>query len=381
MATVYLHIGSQKTGTSAIQQFLLMNEEKLHQEGIAFPSFSIPYDSKYRHRRNAHFLVYHSHLREEEARRREERQYYEKGFEELRALADRYPKIVLTDEAIWYRQDEKEGFWQDVTERMHKAGHELKVIVFLRRQDLFVQSLWNQSVKNLPRTTKTFDAYRDFPGIAHHNFDYYQKLCEIAQFVGKENMIVRAYEKDAIMSSPDGIFSVFTECIGCRIDDQYQRPERAVNTDLTGNFLLIKRIMNEETSYRQMPDIFSTPMARLCAGKKMPKVSYFASTKDQLAYLQRFETSNRKVAEEFLGRQDGILFREPVVEMEHWEIDRENMERDIILTMTALLTAQEQKIEALESRIRKLEKKTSGSLKEKIKRKIGKYMFWRKRHA
>ena len=72
MATVYLHIGSQKTGTSAIQQFLLMNEEKLHQEGIAFPSFAIPYDSKYRHRRNAHFLVYHSHLREEEARRREE---------------------------------------------------------------------------------------------------------------------------------------------------------------------------------------------------------------------------------------------------------------------------------------------------------------------
>lgn len=382
MATVYLHIGSQKTGTSAIQQFLLMNEKRLNQEGVAFPYFDIPYDGKYRQRRNAHFLVYHSHMEDKRGRAQQEQDFYEKGFETLRQMGSDYDKIVLTDEAVWYRQDEKEGFWQDVLSRMQAAGHELKVVIFLRRQDLFVQSLWNQAVKNLPRTLRSFDDYKDSDSIAHHNFDYYKKLCEIAQVVGKENMIVRSYEKDAILSSPGGIFSIFMDCIGCRMDETYEKPDRQINTDLSGNYLLIKQIMNGVKSYRATPDFIASPIARACADRKAPKVSFFSCYEDQVAYVKRFEESNSKVAKEFLGREDGILFREEIQRLPCWQADPETMDRDIIITMTELLVQQQSRIDylerKLETKLEKLERSQQRTISGVLKKIIRKLMFWRK---
>ena len=56
MPTLYLHIGTPKTGTTALQNFLPANEEVLEQHGICYPDFGFRYTGLGVHR-NGHFLV------------------------------------------------------------------------------------------------------------------------------------------------------------------------------------------------------------------------------------------------------------------------------------------------------------------------------------
>ena len=57
MTTVYLCVGLQKTGTSALQKFLRMNEAELMKQGYCYPLLKLEIDKKYNDR-NGHFLVY-----------------------------------------------------------------------------------------------------------------------------------------------------------------------------------------------------------------------------------------------------------------------------------------------------------------------------------
>ena len=56
MKTVYLHIGMPKTGTTALQMFLPLNEEALSQNGFSYPLMPFEFENIGK-RRNAHFLT------------------------------------------------------------------------------------------------------------------------------------------------------------------------------------------------------------------------------------------------------------------------------------------------------------------------------------
>ena len=56
MKTLYLHIGTPKTATTAIQVFCAGNQQVLNSYGYIYPDFGIRYAHVGRHR-NAHFLV------------------------------------------------------------------------------------------------------------------------------------------------------------------------------------------------------------------------------------------------------------------------------------------------------------------------------------
>ena len=56
MPTLYLHIGTPKTGTTALQNFLPANEEVLEQHGICYPDFGFRYTGLGVHR-NGHIKM------------------------------------------------------------------------------------------------------------------------------------------------------------------------------------------------------------------------------------------------------------------------------------------------------------------------------------
>lgn len=68
MKTLYLHIGTPKTGTSAIQIFCKDNQEALKKQGYYYPIFDFKYFNV-KTVRNAHFLL------GETRRKREERNF------------------------------------------------------------------------------------------------------------------------------------------------------------------------------------------------------------------------------------------------------------------------------------------------------------------
>ena len=105
MATLYIHAGTPKTGSTSIQDFLKLNEKALERHGILHPYIDVPEIEPvaFRTFRNGDFLVYESALPEGE-REEQEQRIYQKGFEVIKKVSKDAKKILLTDEAIWVRQ-------------------------------------------------------------------------------------------------------------------------------------------------------------------------------------------------------------------------------------------------------------------------------------
>ena len=56
MKTLYIHIGTPKTGTTSIQNFCGLNREKLKEQGVLYPIMNYHYERKSVNR-NGYFLT------------------------------------------------------------------------------------------------------------------------------------------------------------------------------------------------------------------------------------------------------------------------------------------------------------------------------------
>lgn len=359
MATVYLHIGTSKTGTTALQKFMRKNEEEMKKQGYCYPLMKLGIQALYRDR-NAQFLIYesiHEKRKKDETSAQHELRVKENGYRQVAEAAKKYDNIVLSDEQIWYKAKKEENFWKEMVGEFRKIGCEVKVIVYLRRQDLLVQSLWNQNVKMFRKTALSFEECVDSDYFDYFPLDYYEHLKVIEKDVGKENMIVRPYERGRFGGSENSIFSDFFESIGLTLTDKFTKEGIKTNFSLEGNYVEIKRLMNGVPEYRAMRDFMARPVLNgstyFTLRGENEKTNMF-TYEGQVAFLKRYEESNNKVAEEYLGRRGEPLFYDSVKETSVWSLNEEVMYRDIITAMTEAFCAQEKKISALEKDIEKI---------------------------
>ena len=311
MATLYLHIGMPKTGTSYIQNFLRANNEVLKQNGYVYPDFGIRF-GKIGINRNGHFLV--SVIRDENKKRlkKEEQRIENECFDKLFALMEEYPNAILSEESIWNSGERirGEGFWTNLKSKLADRGIELKVIVYLRRQDLFIQSFWAQHVKETS-LSDTMHEYIDGKRFKRLKLDYYARLNKICKEIGKENMLVRVYEKNQYTGSEKTIISDFFTTVGLEYNDSYTELERLPNTSLTGVYLETKRQLNKIEGLVERKDYIQDLIKKVVVlNNDVRSISSneFMSGADAVAFLKRYEESNEKVAREYLGREDGKLF-------------------------------------------------------------------------
>lgn len=354
MTTVYLCIGMQKTGTSALQKFLRANDVELQKQDCCYPLLKLGIDTKYNDR-NGHFLVYRAIDLEGDERKQREEEVRNVAFAKLSELAKEYSTIILLDELIWHRSQQIENFWVKTMEKFKEIGCDLKFHVYLRRQDLFIQSLWNQSIKAMPRIEKSFQTCMETNHFKYYPLDFYEHLQKITKAVGRENIIVRVYERGQFEGEEHTLFSDFFKSVQLKLTKDFVEEENERNIALEGNYLEIRRLMNTIPQYKEMKDfmrsaVYSANEALVLNGtlKKTGMFSY----EEQVGFLKKYEESNRKVAIEYFGREDGILFHDPVKKIEQWKLDPENMYRDIILTMGNALCNQEKKIEKLEEKLK-----------------------------
>ncbi len=390
MATVYLAIGTAKVGTTAVQSFLRENEKNLEKQGYCYPFMDLGLEGRV-FNRNAHFLIYAAEdVADREEKKEKIAQVRESGFQILDGLAKEFPNIIISDELIWQRSSKKPGFWKNVKAQFEKIGCDVKIIVYLRRQDLFIQSFWRQSVKAMSRLEKTFEECIGNGKFDYYPLDYYQQLCKIQTSLGKENMIVRVYENDQFEGEEHSIFSDFLKYVGVQMTDEFtkdftQEDFKSSNIGLEGNYLEIKRLLNGVPEYKDMEDFMRNPIYLANCyqmGLKLhSKVGMF-SYEEQLEYMQQFDEGNRKVAKEFLGRKDGKLFYEPIESMPKWKIEPETMYRDLLMCMAEIFCQQEKKIimqkQELDARKKEFnaQKKEIAKLKSKVE-KIDKSLIFR----
>lgn len=319
MSTVYLHMGMPKTGTTALQSFLWDNNEVLQKFNICYPHSQYRYP-RVKHYRNGHFLI--APFVDENGRTDSARpcQEYQEGLNMLADVGKQYDKIILSDEALWRASWERPGYWEELKTEFGKRNLQLEIIVYLRRQDLWIQGYWAQKIKE--GSTATFSDYFHDLKKKTYLFDYYAYMNHLSKILGKEALHIRIYEKAQFQGEEKTLHSDFLSIFGLSLSDGFVMIQEVWNTRLDGSYLALKQILNTVTDYEISGRIYVDNISLVQSREPFSarkKYTYF-HPQEQKNFLKMYAESNQKLAQEYLGRPDGILFYEKAEDLPEFSV-------------------------------------------------------------
>ncbi|MBE9078436.1 hypothetical protein IQ241_14215 [Romeria aff. gracilis LEGE 07310] len=301
MKTVYLHIGTFKTGTTALQKILFANRQKLLENGYFYPDIGIP--NKYNpgqialswsftHDKDFYVLPYKTF---------DLRDIRERALADIEAHdAD---NIIISSEYFSLFSTEQVAQVKQMFD-----GFKVVIILYLRRQDKFFLSLYSEQVKK-----GYAKDIKDFCEEFEERGNYYKILKSWSTVFGDENLVIKIYPE----SRPrDWLISDFLQTLNISLEpSQLTHGKKAFNVSLSGKSLKIMRFLN-----RWLLERFSLPKAWCLwlylhpLQRQRPKtvVSWIPewllsneilAPDDKDALLRQYKPLNRKVSEEYLDQE------------------------------------------------------------------------------
>ncbi|RJT32727.1 hypothetical protein D3227_26480 [Mesorhizobium waimense] len=287
-----LHIGTHKTGSTALQQFLSANAKGLSEYGICYASpvhefnfnsivsaFLLDGQEKFRY-----FLL--------ENLRKAERN----GAHTIIASSENLYAMVRYLACFKAEKTSAEVLAKErsLIERLRAAipGHvECHVLCYVRRPDHYLESLYNQNVKR--GALLTGDVV-DFLNTINDMLDYHRYLSIWRDVFGSRACSVRAYEA----ALPNLIDDFARHVLGTDISAFTQQHLR-VNERLSRDVLEYKRVRNEHTLYSERileRRIYALVDKRITS----PNTNHeYLSPDERAALLSRLEPSLERLRTEF----------------------------------------------------------------------------------
>jgi len=272
-----LHIGTHKTGTSALQAFLKSNADGLQAKGVRYLKAG-------REDRIAHHPLAWA-LR---GRYHTEMDVWDGAREELAEAKE--PFVVMSSEGFWYESPE------DVKKQLAYDGP-IKIVAYLRRQDSFLPSLYKQAVSGGRKTD--FDTW--LTDMSHRG-DYLPVLDRWADAFSAEAITVRPYERDGHTID---VVEDFLSVLG--IDPQSMPENRrrgSHNPSPRRELLQFLRAFNQLNLKINYEKFFFTVIKR---NKAYIRSADLLTYDQRRALLSRYEDGNRALAERY-WREQAPLF-------------------------------------------------------------------------
>ncbi len=219
MKKILLHIGTPKTGTSALQNFFLTNKELLAEVDIYYPEHKV--DTNGVSSGNGTLLFNAA-----------KKSFIEDGKQIIKDLINETSlgSILLSSE----------GFYR-YPEELHNIVGDATIIVYFREQSTRMLSSYNQSVKR-KNNTITFDIFVD--NIFQKNDGNFDGaiLKKWVELFGIENIIFRPYEKEQFVDG--NIYIDFLNVLGLEIYENYIFPTDKINISYNKDALVFKLLIN-----------------------------------------------------------------------------------------------------------------------------------------
>ncbi len=205
---IVFHIGASKAGSSAIQVVLGQNSDKLRDRGVLIPSKTLVYDSEISGEQIWYFenLLLKGNL----------------NFPDFFASCDEWFEINKDAHTIIFSAENLSNNYVDGSKFLPlKEKYEIEVIFYIRRQDDYFASAWQQW---FCKTNPDFWAWciEQLPNRAN-----WQKTIESwEQLVGEQKLIVRLFERDKLIN--EDIVDDFLNILGLS-DFEYTKVKRKIN--------------------------------------------------------------------------------------------------------------------------------------------------------
>ncbi len=209
--TVYLHIGQTKTATTTLQAFFYANKGWLRERGVDYPDCPGRELMKSQHR----FLVTalgRCKLPLPPA-------LVEWEYIKHKIRSSNQPVVLLSEEVFWHlfenRAEERPEAIGWIKRQLSEFN--VKVVCYLRRQDSWLESWYNQIVKTdvSQYSRMTFGEF-----MAHYKqnglLDYHATLQPWVENFGKENMLVKPFERKKFLNGD--IIADFLSLLGLKVE-------------------------------------------------------------------------------------------------------------------------------------------------------------------
>jgi hypothetical protein len=296
---IVLHIGTHKAGSSAIQHMLSHNRDRLLKKGFCYPQLA---NGQLGH----HDLAWA--IRSSAG-----------GKTPIQVNGDILPKLrrqlqrSKCHTAILSSEEFEFATTPDQLRMIRRElpADPLQIVVYLRRQDKYLVSEYGQHLKMAD--TRFSGSIHDF--YMRYNFmarlNYFGTLTRWANIFGKENLVVRPFEpcqfeNGTLIDDARAAFGL--------TDVALEIPQDlTINKGLSGPACVLLSHANrhdlDPESHRRLVDLLYRHEDAFADGS-----FDLLSSRNVIDLLAQLAETNAKVAQTYLGRPDGCLFREPVPE-------------------------------------------------------------------
>ncbi|MFH1137326.1 MAG: hypothetical protein V1816_14745 [Pseudomonadota bacterium] len=311
--TIYLHIGTHKTGTTSIQNFCTENTEFLKKQGYIYPKCCWYY---YGHHRIPFSLKKQKDIR------RDDIPDFDTEISELKQCIDncKEDKIVISSEEFSVLKSEA------VKQLMTALNcYNVYIVLFLRRQDHLLLSIYNQQIKDF--NNKKFVHYAEMKNQVsafYPSFNYNNLVKTWEKFVGKERMIVCLYNEEGNEAIKDFLCSIdFGE-------HKIANSEVLANQSINPKALEMVRISKSLSLPKEKVQLFYELGLRLF--KSDGSYKYLLTRKIREEILSSFIESNTSLQKEYFP--NGVVGLFDTSDMEQYTEDKY---QEVILKNTDLI--------------------------------------------
>lgn len=343
MKTIYLHIGMYKTGTSFIQKFCKNNYWQLTKHNVYYPVTGLHHDG-------AHFKFYQMVT---------SKSIDEKEIEELRKEISvcNCDNVLISIEHLVNNCGSFE--FSELLKSIFKP-HRIKIIIYFRRQDKYLESLYNQEAK-LWFAGSIEDYYQKIIAakqeVCAHQLNYRLIADKLSENFGKENIIIKTFEPQ---KKENWLLHSFFKPFG--IDDfkDFSIPASENESLKCETISFLNKLSDDKTFgndiYQHFGGWQSPPVSEFIynvnlADKRIQGVKgFFSSPAFRKNICISYAEDNRYVAREYLESSND-LFLEPLPdEQEAWQ--EKELTLQTLVEITAFLNLRMiQKMNAIKEQI------------------------------
>ncbi|MCK4789292.1 MAG: hypothetical protein KAV87_36455, partial [Desulfobacteraceae bacterium] len=279
---LYLHIGTHKTGTSAIQSALISNAKRLKREGIIHIS---PWP--FAKNMNITFLnsppdvnavqEFRTYLLSKK-RRYSKKQKFVMSYEGFSgSIIDGYANSSIIAEVM----------------RKITNGFNVSIIIYLRRQDNFIESAYVQFIQK--GESWSFSEFKEkFDQTA---FNWLSLVENYARYVGSKNIIVRPYDNE-FLTSQGGLLQDFANIIGSESLKNFRKVSNP-NMGYTRDALELARLCNPHLSQEDKKHM--RQLLQFTNARSVFQKHFYFTPKERERFLDNYLESNAMLARKYLG--------------------------------------------------------------------------------